>query len=421
VRKDPRWFGDVDGRTGMTTRSLLCAPLRGRSESLGVLSLRNKRHGAFSDDDVQLIEAVAESIGLAVDTARRLGAAHVATEHLRGEIETLQQQLARGSRREDVIGHSAAMQQVFRLVESAAALPVTVLITGETGAGKELVARAIHASGARRERPFVAINCGALSETLLESELFGHRKGAFTGALSDKKGLFEVASGGTVFLDEVGDMPAAMQVKLLRALQEGEILPVGETTPRAVDVRVVSATNRDLGAAVQGGSFRADLYYRLSAFPIHVPPLRERREDIPLLAARLLERVTARFDKVVGPFTPRALTQLSAYDWPGNVRELQNEIERAVALVAAGAPIDAADLSERVRECGGPTPALDAAGLTLRGARDRFERQFIAQALARHGGNASRTAHALGISRVMLQKKLRAYGMRRSDAARASA
>ena len=421
VTRDARWYGNVDGRTGMTTRSLLCAPLRGRSGSLGVLSLRNKLKGGFTDDDLRLIVAVADHIGMAIDTARQLGDARGAAEHLRDQVEVLQQQLARGAGTEDIVGHSSAMRRVFHLIESAAALPVTVLITGETGAGKELIARAVHAGGPRRARPFVAINCGALSDTLLESELFGHRKGAFTGALTDKKGLFEVADGGTVFLDEVGDMPAAMQVKLLRALQEGEILPVGDTKPRAVDVRVLSATNRDLAAAVRDGGFRADLFYRVSTFPIAVPALRERREDIPLLASRLLERTAQRFERPVAQFTPGALARLCAYEWPGNVRELQNEIERAVALTAPGAPIDASDLSEHVRGNGIAAPPIVTGGVTLRRARDLFERDFIARVLSQHGGNASRAARALGISRVMLHKKLRAYGMRRMDLARASA
>jgi Nif-specific regulatory protein len=423
VSRDPRWYGTIDGRTGMVTHSLLCAPLRGRAGPLGVLSLRNKASGGFTADDQQLIEAVADSIGTALDTARRLGDARLAADQLRSEVAALQTQLARGAAPGDIVGNSTAMQRVFKLIDSAAALPVTVLITGETGAGKELVARAIHSRGARRERPFLALNCGALSETLLESELFGHRKGAFTGAQSDKKGLFEVADGGTVFLDEVGDMPPPMQVKLLRALQEGEILPVGDTAPRTIDVRVVSATNRDLGAAVHDGRFRADLFYRLNIFPIAVPPLRERRDDVTLLAAQLLERVSQRFDKPVGRLTARALERLGAYDWPGNVRELQNEIERAVALVAPGAPIDVDDLSEHVRSSGrvSALPPIAAAGVSLRRARDLFERQLITQVLAQHGGNASRTARALGISRVMLHKKLRAYGLRRMDVLRASA
>jgi Nif-specific regulatory protein len=421
VTQDPRWYGEIDGRTGMTTHSLLCAPLHGRNGSLGVLSLRNKLKGGFTADDIRLIAAVADHIGKAIDTARQLGDARGAADRLRDEVEVLQQQLARGAGADDIVGHSPAMQRVFRLIESAAALPVTVLITGETGAGKELIARAIHAGGRRRSRPFVAINCGALTDTLLESELFGHRKGSFTGALSDKKGLFEVADGGTVFLDEVGDMPASMQVKLLRALQEGEILPVGGTEPRAVDVRVLSATNRDLAAAVRDGGFRADLYYRLSTFPIAVPPLRERREDMPLLAARLLERTARRFERPVAQLTPGALVRLSGYDWPGNVRELQNEIERAVALAPPGAPIDVTELSEHVRGAGPTAPPLATTGVTLRRARDLFERDFIARVLSQHGGNASRAARALGISRVMLHKKLRAYGMRRMDLVRASA
>ena len=413
VTRDPRWVADVDGEPGTTTRSLLCAPLRGRQEPLGVLSLRDRRHGAFTAADVRMVGAVADDVGRAIDTARRLAAAHAAVERLRGEVEVLQHQLAWGTAGEAIIGHSPAMRRVLDLVRSAAPLAVPVLITGESGAGKELVARAIHAGGPRRTRPFVAVDCGALSETLLESELFGHGRGACAGAVTERRGLLETASGGTVFVDAVGDLPAALQAKLLRTLDVGEMLPMGERTPRAVDVRVVAASVRDLAAAVRAGTFRADLLARLSALPIAVPPLRARHEDLPLLAIRALARCCARSGKTVGPFTTRAMARLATYDWPGNVRELQNEIERAVTLVASGAPIDVADLSPHVVGSGVVTPALP--GLTLRHARGLFERDFLAEALAQHGGNASRTARALGISRVMLHKKLRAYGMRRRD------
>ena len=413
VSRDPRWYGSVDGQTGMVTRSLLSAPLRARDGIIGVLSLRNKLEGGFTDEDVDIIAAVAENSGIAIDNARRFGAVQRSAADLRDTVDALQQQVLRDRGFKDIVGHSAAMQRVFRLLSSAAGSPVTVLITGETGTGKELVARAIHSNGPRCERPFVAVNCGALSETLLESELFGHRKGSFTGALTDKKGLVEVASGGTVFLDEVGDMPPSMQVKLLRVLQEGEILPVGETEARRVDVRVISATHHDLAAEMAAGSFRADLYYRLNTFPIVLPPLRERREDIPLLVARLLDSTTAKFGKAVQRCSPRALELLTAYNWPGNVRELQNEIERAVALAPAGGTIEPADLSERVARAAAPRVALPSADLSLRRAREVFEREYVAQVLAQHGGNASRAAKVLGISRVMLQRKIRLYDLRR--------
>jgi Nif-specific regulatory protein len=416
VSQDPRWYRSVDGQTGMATRSLLCAPLRTREGIIGVLSLRNKLTGTFTADDVELIAALAESVAIAIDNARRYGDAQRSAERLRAAVDTLQQQVARASRFDEIVGHSPAMQRVFRLLATAVASPITVLITGETGTGKEIIGRAIHYNGPRRTGPFVAVNCGALSETLLESELFGHRKGAFTGALSDKKGLFEVASGGTIFLDEVGDMPPAMQVKLLRVLQDGDVLPVGDTVARRVDVRVISATHRDLAVETAAGRFREDLYYRLNAFPIALPPLRERREDIPLLVARLLERITAKFAKPIERCSPRVLELLSAYSWPGNVRELQNEIERAVALAPAGGTIEAVDLSEHLTKTAAPRIPLPATDLPLRRARELFEREYVGQVLAQHGGNASRAAKVLGISRVMLQKKIRQYGLRSPNA-----
>jgi Nif-specific regulatory protein len=416
VSQDPRWYRSVDGQTGMTTRSLLCAPLRTRDAIIGVVSLRNKLDGVFTAEDGKLIAALADHVAIAIDNARRYGDVQRSVARLRAAVDALQQQVARGTGFEDIIGHSPAMQRVFRLLASAAASPVTVLVTGETGTGKELIARAIHYNGPRRDRPFVAVNCGALSEMLLESELFGHRKGAFTGAFSNKKGLFEVADEGTIFLDEIGDMSPPMQVKLLRVLQEGEILPVGETAARRVNVRVISATNRDLAAETAAGRFRADLYFRLSTFPIALPPLRERREDIPLLVARLLERTAEKFGKREKRCSPRALELLTAYAWPGNVRELQNEIERAVALAPEGETIEPADLSERLKQVTAPRVVLAAADLPLRRARELFEREYVAQVLAQHGDNATQAARALGISRVMLYKKIRLYGLRAKEA-----
>ncbi len=413
VSRDPRWYRSVDGQTGMTTRSLLCAPLRTRDGVIGVISLRNKLDGGFTADDGELIAGLADNIATAIENARRYGDVQRSAARLRAEVDALQRQVARDSRFDDIIGHSPAMQRVFRFLSSAAASPVTVLVTGETGTGKELIARAIHYNSPRRERPFVAVNCGALSETLLESELFGHRRGAFTGALADKKGLLEVADGGTIFLDEVGDMSPSMQVKLLRVLQEGEVLPVGDTAARRVDVRVISATHRDLAAETAAGRFRDDLYYRLNAFPIALPPLRERRDDIPLLVARLLERTCEKFGKLVQRCSPRALELLAAYAWPGNVRELQNEIERAVALASVGGTIEPADLSERLTQVAAPRVALAATDLPLRRARELFEREYVGQVLAQLGGNATRAAQALGISRVMLHKKIRLYGLRK--------
>lgn len=335
----------------------------------------------------------------------------------------------RAPERPQLLGTSRAMAPIFDLIEQAARSPIPVLIEGETGTGKELVARAIHRASARSGGPFVAINCAAIAENILESELFGHRRGAFTGALQDKKGLFEAASGGSIFLDEIGEMPLAMQPKLLRVLQEGEISPVGETRPRAVDVRVLSATNRDLLAKTEDGSFRSDLYYRLAAFPIRMPPLRDRREDIPLIAERLLAAAAHRHRKRLNGISPEALELLLQFDWPGNVRELQNEIERGAALAREGETLGVTHLSERVRNrtSGSSIPATErlatsspappqpqgtTPGAPLRDARAAFESRYITQVLAEQGGNVTRAARVLGLSRYALQKKIKEYGLR---------
>src|SRR6185369_9493165 len=253
-------------------------------------------------------------------------------ERLRTQVGALRRDLARRDRFSEILGTSASMAEVFRLMESAAASPIAVLVEGETGTGKELVARGIHRASARAEGPFLAINCAALPETLLESELFGHRRGAFTGAVQDHIGLFEAAAAGTLLLDEIGEMPMTMQVKLLRVLQEGEVVPLGDTRPRKIDVRVISATNRELSTEIAAHRFREDLYYRLAAFPIRIPPLRERREDIPLLADHFLAGAAERHRKWIRGIEPAALELLTRFDWPGNVRELSNELERAAAL-----------------------------------------------------------------------------------------
>jgi len=412
VARDKRWYSQVDRQSGMATCSLLCAPLRTRRGIVGVIELRNKLEGEFTTEDLNFLDALAGSIAVAIENARLYRDLKQSEARLRDEIVVLNRDMVSRSRFADIVGTSDVMQRVFQLAESAITTPVTVLLQGETGTGKELIARAIHYNGARKDRPFVAVNCGALSEALLESELFGHKRGAFTGAIADRKGLFEVAHGGTIFLDEVGETTPAMQVKLLRVLQNGEIVPVGETTPHYVDVRVISATNRDLEQETRRGKFRADLFYRLSTFPISLPPLRERKEDIPILAGHLLQRITETFGKPVPGFSLLTIGILGRYPWPGNVRDLENEIKRAVALVGAGEIIQPEHLSERltVQRAAGPSGA--ATPTSLRRARDRFEEEFITGILREHGGNASQAAKTMGISRVMLQKKISSYGLR---------
>src|SRR5262245_53381697 len=333
-----------------------------------------------------------------------------------------------------LLGDSAAMLEVFDLVRKASASDLAVLIEGETGTGKELVARGIHDSGRRAAAPFLAVNCAALSETLLESELFGHCRGAFTGANQDRLGLFEAAAGGTVFLDEIGEMPAGMQAKLLRTLESLEVTRVGESRPRRVDFRLVSATNRDLEAESQRGSFRSDLYYRVAAFPLRLPALRDRPEDIPRIAEALLGAACRRVRRRTTRIAPDAMAALTRFHWPGNVRELKNEIERAVAvtpeaeaigierlsakLAAVAAREVAAPAEETPAPVGKPAPSdrtpaeIRAADLgRLRSRTDEYERQEILAALERHGGRKAPAARELGLTYQGLVKKMRRLGL----------
>jgi transcriptional regulator with PAS, ATPase and Fis domain len=318
----------------------------------------------------------------------------------------------RGPRRSraDIVGRSPAMQAVFALLERAQRTSATVLLTGDTGTGKELLARQIHRGSERRERSFVAVNCAAFPDTLLESELFGHVRGSFTGADRDKQGLFEVADRGTLFLDEVGETSGSFQAKLLRVLQEREIRPVGGTRPRKVDVRLVAATNRDLRFEVQSGRFREDLYYRLAVFPIAVPPLRARSEDVLPLAEHFLALHGTREGKRGCAFTPEATRLLLSYHWPGNVRELENEVQRALALAEPGQLLDRDLLSPRLQGVLEPIEgAAIAPGETLRESMARVEAWLIRRALERCEGRRAETARRLGITREGLYKKMRRF------------
>jgi two-component system response regulator PilR (NtrC family) len=309
-----------------------------------------------------------------------------------------------------IIGNSRAMAAVFEIMRSVAGTGSTVLITGESGTGKELIAKALHALSPRRDAPFVSINCGALPEPLLESELFGHLKGAFTDAHQNKKGLFEAAHSGTLFLDEVGDTPLSMQVKLLRALQERRIRRVGGTEETEVDVRIVAATNRPLEDLVAAESFRKDLYYRLNVIPLAIPPLRERAEDIPLLAEQFLRQFNTQMGKALS-ISASALQRLAAYSWPGNVRELENVIERAVAL-EAGSELQPGHLPEAVSAESKPPDVILGAGFSLEEYLQRIEAGLLRQALAESGNDRQEAARALGITprslRYLVQKHRRA-------------
>ncbi len=330
-------------------------------------------------------------------------------ESLRRENRVLREEIRREHKFEDILAKSAVMQNVFRTIAKIANYKTTVLITGESGVGKELVARALHQRGVRAGAPFVPVNCGAIPENLLESELFGHKKGAFTDAVADRNGLFAEADGGTLFLDEIGELPLGLQVKLLRVLEDGKIRKLGETRDVVVDVRIVAATHRDLMKETQKGRFREDLFYRLNVLPIVVPPLRERREDIPVLIEHFMARNNARLGTATTGLDSEARRLLYEHPWPGNVRELENTIERAMVL-GEGDKLMAADLPERIREAQNPVQMQLASGeLSVKKTTRIIEEILIRRALQKTKGNRTRAAEVLEISHRALLYKIKDY------------
>lgn len=355
------------------------------------------------------VKRALESYELALENQRLVKELQAANEQLQAENLYLKREVERGSRFENIIGKSPAMERVFDLVDKVIDSSVTVFLSGETGTGKSAIAPYIHYHGPRKGKLFIAQNCGALPDALLESELFGHRRGSFTGALQDKKGLFEVADGGTIFLDEVSEMSPAMQVKLLQVLQEGTFRRIGEHEYKKVDVRIIAATNKDLETEVEKGTFREDLYYRLSIFPVRIPPLRERRDDIPLLALYFLEKYREKMNKQVQGFSQAAIERLSSYNFPGNVRELENLIERALALAGSGTVISLDLLPEKVQGNARTREPVAARRGSLKEAVDIIERRMLIEALERCSGNKTQAAQELGLSRMGFQKKLKRH------------
>jgi transcriptional regulator with GAF, ATPase, and Fis domain len=417
-------------------RSVVCAPMRFRGRVLGAIYLDDDdRAGAFSARDVRLIEAFAGQAAVALEhwiqrreaaerrreavrQARRIARLNermrrvlrrrtLALRRAKEDLAKQADELGLRYRYDQIVGRSPAMSRVLRLVDRVTDLTLPVLIVGESGTGKELVARAIHFNGPRRRARIVGENCAAVPESLMESEFFGHVRGAFTGALRDHAGLFEQAHGGTLFLDEVGETSLEMQKKLLRVLEEGEVRRVGGKATVPVDVRIVSATNRDLSGLLTSGRFREDLYYRLAGVVIELPPLRDRREDVePLLRHFLAEAAPA---GALPRIESSALDLLVAYEWPGNVRELRNEVRRLVAL-AEGGPIKPEHLSGSILAWRPPQPG-GVAGRGLKPMVEDLERRCLREALQRHGWNKSRAAHELGLSRLGLRKKIERYGL----------
>ncbi len=393
-----------DGRYGSSEsiviekiQSIACVPLRRKQQQIGAIYLDSvSRRGRFTPNHLPFLSAVANQAAVALENAELY-------QSLRDENRRLRSEVQRMHGFEGIIGQSAAIREVFETMTRVLDTNVTVMLTGESGTGKELVARAIHYNGERKDKPFVAVFCGSLPEELLESELFGHKKGAFTGATSDKKGLFEAANGGTVFLDEVSELSPRMQTSLLRVLQEGEIKRVGDETMRHVDVRILSATNRPLEGLIEGNEFREDLFYRLNTIEIVLPPLRQRRSDIPLLANHFLDKYAVGSRSYVKGLSADALSALRIYPWPGNVRELENTIERAVVL-SKGESIEAIDL--RLRS---DLPNLpEETGLPLK----EMERRYVLQTMEANDGNVTATAEVLGVSRRWLHYRLKEWESR---------
>jgi Nif-specific regulatory protein len=411
VKDDPRHYKKVDDVTRFRTNSMIAAPLQKREKTLGVLEVINKKKGSFDEKDLIFLTTLTPIIAMALDNAMMYAKLYRAHEGIQEQNVLLRQEIERRYRFDQIIGNSDEMLAVFRLCERVMESDISVLIEGETGTGKELIARSIHYNSRRKLKPFVTQNCGSVPETLLASELFGHRRGAFTGAASDKKGLFEIANGGTIFLDEVAEMSAAMQTSLLRVVQEGEIKPLGADHSKKIDIRVISATNRNLEECVKNGLFREDLFYRLNVFSVKVPPLRERVGDIPVLVNHFIQKYNQRNSKSIKGMRQDAIRCLEAYPFPGNVRELENEIERAMAMTQEGEFIDLFNLSDKIRgksvtACTGSTVQG-----TLKDMVEALERSVLLQMLEKYRGNKSKIAAALGLSRYGLRKKMQRYGL----------
>ncbi len=391
--------------------SILAVPLWRGDDIIGLIQADNRASaGMFRDRDLEITLLLAGQASLAIDNATLVARLKVAEERTRGENVYLRRKEEK-IQFVNIIGESPAMKAVLAQLERVIDTRATVCIEGETGTGKELIASAVHHQSQRKDKMFVAQNCAALPENLLESELFGHKRGAFTSADSDKKGLFEIADGGTLFLDEMGEMPMTLQAKLLRVLQEGTIRAVGATNEKQVDVRIICATNKDLAAEVEKGRFRQDLYYRLMVFPIKLPPLRERREDIPELAAHFLKRYTEEYRVDLPGFSQDSLDALQSYNWPGNIRELENEVQRLVIQAEPGHWIEVTDLSSRLRKIEGTITRIAPQKGTLKEMMEQVERWLITEALRDHGNNKTKTAVTLGITREGLHKKLAKFGV----------
>jgi Nif-specific regulatory protein len=398
VTRDPRWYKQISESIGFQTRSIACVPMKVGEEIIGVVEIIDKEDGSpIQNGDMKTLTVFTELASLAISNARKINQVQRENRDLKEELWKKYQ----------IIGESPILKKAISDALKVANSRTSTMILGESGTGKELLARLIHYVGPRKEKPLIILNCAALPETLLEAELFGYEKGAFTGALTRKTGKFELADEGTLFLDEIGEMTQGMQAKLLGVLQEGVFYRVGGNTAIGVDVRIVCATNKDIAEEVSEGRFREDLYYRLNVVQIHMPALRERREDITLLVDYFLTMFKQERGFLELPISKGAMEKMLQYDWPGNVRELRNAIERAVVM-GNGKEV----LQEDLPIGGGKTtaPALEL-GLSLKEAEDRFKKEFISLNLKYHNGNRSKAAKTMGIQRTYLSRLISKYSL----------
>lgn len=425
------WLYENDRYGDQQTQSILAVPLTDHAgTSIGVMLLLNRRESsngpveAFPTELEKLVKAFAAQVAVTVHNARLLSENHTLLDKMDRlnkslliENRELKALISQSLNLDSVIGDSPAMKKVYKLIEKIATSTATVLLRGETGTGKELIAEAIHRNSPVSKGTFVALNCAALPPDLLESELFGYKKGAFSGAVANKKGLFELANNGTLFLDEIGDMPMPLQTKLLRVLQEGKLRPLGSTDEVSVNARVVAATHCPLESHIKEGKFREDLFYRLNVFPIILPSLRERQADIPALVSYFVGKYTESYAKSIAGLSPAVLDAFTEYPFPGNVRELQNIVERAILLADNDGPIQLEHLPQSIQELGIqqdtdiPTDAPNSSG-DLKAIVGRFEAKVIRQKLQENDGNQTVTAKVLGISRRSLVDKMGRYRLR---------
>ena len=415
--RSPLFYPSVDSQTGFQTRNILSVPLRNiRREITGVFQVLNKKEGKFTSEDEQLVEALSVHAAIALENVKALAELENRQQELLAENESLRKEVEERYTTKSILGTTSRVDQIRQLINRTAQSSVSVLVTGENGTGKELSARALHFMSSRRNKPFVAVNCAALPEQLVESELFGIEKGVATG-VERRVGRIESANGGTLFLDEIGDLSLTAQAKLLRVLQEREVDWVGGRKPVPVDIRLVAATNKELKSEIARGRFRQDLFFRLNVVHLHMPPLREVRADIPLLAMHILRKQAKEMGRDIEGFAPEAMAALTTYSWPGNVRELENEVKRA-AVITTRKQIALDDLSESVREerleSTPQAPSAPGAGQGKQSLKNRvsqLEIQMIRDAMAQTTNDKRRTARMLGLSHQGLLNKLKRYGL----------